>query len=77
VRARVIIARLLQGIGTACLIIVLFTHVAERFRIFPAMGWGLPDSPGHYLDLVSAILAVTILPLGFAKEALMRRRKAT
>jgi hypothetical protein len=57
------------------------THVAERFHIFPAigslrLGWGLPNSPGHYLDLVSAILAVTMLPLGVAAEILMRRRKA-
>jgi hypothetical protein len=71
----VIVARLLQVIGTACLILVLLTHVAERFRILPAMGWGLPNSPGHYLDLVSAILAAMLLPLGFATEVLARRRK--
>jgi hypothetical protein len=44
-------SRLLIGIGAACLIVVVLTHVAERFNIFPAMGWGLPHSPGHYLDL--------------------------
>jgi hypothetical protein len=33
----------------------MLTHVAERLRILPGMGWGLPDSPGHYLDLVCAI----------------------
>jgi hypothetical protein len=37
------------------LIVVALTHVAEAFNIFPSMGWGLPDSPGHYLDLASAV----------------------
>jgi preprotein translocase subunit SecG len=56
---------LLQLIGAVCLIIVVLTHVAESLHIFPAMGWGQPNSAGHYLDLVSAILAVTLLPVGF------------
>jgi hypothetical protein len=57
--------RLLQLIGTACLVVVVLTHVAETLELFPEMGWGLPTSPGHYLDLVSAILGCTLLPLGF------------
>jgi hypothetical protein len=69
------IARLLQLFGATCVIIVLLTHVAERLHIFPAMGWGQPNSPGHYLDCVSAVLAATMLPLGFAAELLMRRSK--
>jgi hypothetical protein len=56
----------LIGIGAVCLIVVVLTHVAERFDIFPAMGWGLPHSPGHYLDLASAILSCVLIPLGFA-----------
>jgi hypothetical protein len=43
------------------LIVVVLTHVAERFAIVPSMGWGLPDSPGHYLDLLSAISGVALL----------------
>ena len=51
-------------LGFACLAIVVFTHVAERLRLFPGMGWGLPDSPGHYLDLVSAVLGCILLIVG-------------
>jgi len=40
---------------------VVLTHVAERFCILPGMGWGLPDSPGHYLDLISAMSGVGLL----------------
>jgi hypothetical protein len=40
------------------------THIAETLHVFPSMGWGLPDSPGHYLDLVSAILGCTSLLIG-------------
>jgi hypothetical protein len=37
------------------------THVAERARFLPGMGWGLPNSPGHYLDLFSAISGAVLL----------------
>lgn len=53
--------RLLLGAGCACLIVVVLTHVAERFVILARMGWGLPDSPGHYLDLLSAISGIALL----------------
>jgi hypothetical protein len=70
----VIIWRFLQLCGGACLIIVVLTHVAEAYRLLPGMGWGLPNSPGHYLDLVSAILGGLLLPIGFLGNALARRR---
>jgi hypothetical protein len=53
--------RLLAILGIAFLIVVVLTHVAEHWCLFPEMGWGLPDSPGHYLDLTSAILGVALL----------------
>jgi hypothetical protein len=46
----------LQLIGSACLIVVMLTHVAEAFHVFPAMGWGQPVSAGHYVDLASGFL---------------------
>ena len=61
--------------GSACLIVVVLTHVAEAFHILPAMGWGLPSSVGHYLDLASAILGCALLPLGFLEIILTRRKK--
>ena len=47
--------RTLTIAGGACWLIVVLIHVAEWQHIFPGMGWGLPVSPGHYLDLSSAI----------------------
>ena len=52
------------------LLVVVLTHVAERFDVFPAMGWGLPDSPGHYLDFVSAMLGSMFLIVGVALSVL-------
>ncbi|HYM01734.1 MAG TPA: hypothetical protein VET85_02245 [Stellaceae bacterium] len=49
----------LAGIG--CLAVMVLTHVAEHWRILPGMGWGQPNSPGHYLDLSSAILGAILL----------------
>src|SRR5215472_2134112 len=65
---------ILQFAGASCLVIVVLTHVAEAFRLLPAMGWGLPHSPGHYLDLFSALLGLTLLPLGLLLDLRTRRR---
>lgn len=54
-------ARLLLLAGCICLIVMVLTHVAERFQILPMMGWGLPDSAGHYLDLCSVIAGTALL----------------
>jgi len=37
------------------------THLAERARVLLGMGWGLPNSPGHYLDLFSAFSGAVLL----------------
>ncbi len=52
-------------LGAACLVVVVLTHVFEALRLFPRMHWGSEDSVGHYLDLLSAILGVTLLSIGY------------
>jgi len=60
--------RVLVAAGSACLLVVALTHVAEALHILPGMGWGLPDSRGHYLDLFSAVFGVGFLLLaGFLR----------
>lgn len=70
------VGRWLLLFGFVCLAIVVLTHVAEMLNVFPGMGWGLPNSPGHYLDLVSAVLGTILLIAGivivFSRE---RRRR--
>jgi hypothetical protein len=68
----VTIWRVLQIVGAIFVGLVVLTHVAERFQIFPGMGWGLSNSPGHYLDLASAILGCSLLALGFLGNVLNR-----
>jgi hypothetical protein len=65
--------RFLQLFGSACLMVVVLTHIVEMFDLFPRMGWGLPNSVGHYLDFVSAVLAFTLLSLGILDDAITRR----
>ncbi len=48
-------SKLLALAGCGCLAIVALTHLAEHWRLLQSMGWGLPNSAGHYLDLASAI----------------------
>jgi hypothetical protein len=62
----------LQFLGLAFLVVVVLTHVGERFHIFPGMSWGLPNSAGHYLDLASAILGCSLVAPGLL--AMIARR---
>ncbi len=66
--------RHLQVLGLICLGVVVLTHVAERLHVLPGMGWGLPNSPGHYLDLASAVLGCASLILGLAGRAITDRK---
>lgn len=65
--------RYLQLSGLICFGIVVLTHVAEKLHVLSGMGWGLPDSPGHYLDLASAFLGSALLSLGLAGWAIAGR----
>jgi hypothetical protein len=60
-----VVGRCLVLLGAGCLVIVVLTHVCEALHLFPVMGWGLRKSPGHYLDLSTAILGLTFLPMGY------------
>ncbi len=69
--------RFVQLIGAAFLGVVVLTHVAERFSLFPKMGWGRPNTVGHYLDLTSAALGLTLLPIDYICSALAGRKNST
>src|SRR5215469_7430137 len=63
----------IQLLGAGCLIVVVLAHVFEALRLFQWMRWG--NSLGHYVDLVSVILGLTLLPLGYGLRVLIARRK--
>jgi len=60
----------LQLLGAGCLVMVVLAHVSETLRLFPWMHWGLEHSAGHYLDLGSAVLGLTLFPIGYLFHAL-------
>ena len=55
----------LQALGIGCFAVMALTHVFEAFSILPALGWGQPHSVGHFIDLVSALLGVTLVTTSF------------
>ena len=65
---------LLQLLGAASLIVVVLTHVAETFHMFPWMGWGLPNSAGHYIDLISALGGLILFAAGYLSRRFAHRR---
>lgn len=65
---------LLQLLGSVGLVMVAVTHICEGLRLFPMMRWGSEHSPGHYLDLACAVIAFTLLPLGYLLYAFRGRR---
>ena len=64
------VCSLLQLLGAGCLVVVVLAHVSEALSLFPWMHWGLEHSAGHYLDLGSAVLALTFFPVGYLFHAL-------
>jgi hypothetical protein len=64
---------LMQLIGACCLAMVVLAHIAEALQVLPWMEWGREHSIGHYLDLWSAILGLTLFPAGYLFHTLMRR----
>jgi hypothetical protein len=56
---------LLQLLGAGCLLMVALTHICEALRLFPWMHWGEAHSAGHYVDLSSALLGATLVPVGW------------
>jgi hypothetical protein len=65
VARRTTMPSVLQLVGATGLVVVVLTHICEAIHLLPAMHWGEPHSVGHYLDLSSALLGVTLLPAGF------------
>jgi hypothetical protein len=63
----------LQPIGTGCLLVVVFAHICEAFHLLLWMHWGSAHSVGHYLDLWSAVLGLTLFPIGYLLHALAKR----
>jgi hypothetical protein len=63
----------LQLLGAGSLVVVVLTHVAEALHLFPWMHWGLEHSVGHYLDFWSAVLGLTLFPIGYLLHALAQR----
>jgi hypothetical protein len=64
----------LQLLGAGCLVLVVLTHVSEALHLLPWMHWGLEHSVGHYLDFWSAVLGLTLFPIGYLLQAFAKRR---
>lgn len=67
--------RLLQLAGAGCLLVVVLAHISEGLHLLAWMGWGEEQSLGHYLDLSSAILGVTLFPAGYLLQSLRESSK--
>ena len=63
----------LQLLGAGCLVVVILTHISEALQLLPWMHWGLPNSVGHYLDLWSAVLGLTLFPIGYLCHRFRKR----
>ena len=66
------VSSFLQVLGAGCLFVVVLTHVSEALHLFPWMRWGAEHSVGHYVDFLSAVLGLTLFPLGYLLHALTK-----
>ena len=72
-RSRRTVGSFLQLLGAGCLIVVALTHVFEALHLFLWMHWGLEHGVGHYIDFWSAVLGLTLFPVGYLLHALTKR----
>ena len=63
----------LQLVGSGCLVLMVLSHVCEALHLLPMLGWGLKDSLGHYIDLWSALLGLTLFSAGYLLQAFNNR----
>jgi hypothetical protein len=63
---------MLQVAGAACLVSVVITHFCEALHLLPWMHWGDRHRVGHYLDLASAVLGLTLFPVGDLLDVLAK-----
>lgn len=63
-RAKKTLPSFMQFAGASFMLVVVFAHICEGFSILAFMGWGKEGTIGHYLDLSSAILGVTLFAVG-------------
>jgi Ca2+/Na+ antiporter len=68
------VSAFLQLLGAGCLVVVVLTHLCEALHLFPWMHWGDEHSVGHYLDLGSAVLGLTLFPVGYLLNVVTDRR---
>ena len=69
----VFVANQLQVLGAGCLLNIVLTHLCQALQLFPWMRWGSEHSVGHYLDLVSGVLSLTLFPIGYLLHELAKR----
>jgi hypothetical protein len=67
------VASSLQLFGAAGFVIVVIAHICEALNLLPWMHWGLQRSPGHYLDLTSAIVGLILFPIGYLLQTISKR----
>jgi hypothetical protein len=67
------VSTFLQLVGAGCLTVVVLTHICEALDLVPWMQWGLPNSAGHYLDFVSAVLGLVLFPIGYLWRSITTR----
>lgn len=65
--------RILALTGGVRWLVVMLTHVAERLRLLPSMGWGQKNSAGHYLDLISAVAGALLMVAAFLVRSFASR----
>ena len=64
------VSSFLQLLGAGCLTVVVLAHICEALHLFPWMHWGDEHSVGHYLNFGSAILGLSLFPLGYLLHVL-------
>ncbi len=62
----------LQLLGAGCLVVVVLTHLCEALHLFPWTHFRLEHGLGYYVNFGSAVLGLTLFPMGYLVHALAK-----
>jgi hypothetical protein len=68
-----VVPSVLQLLGVGCLLIVVIIHICEGLQLFPSVHWRDEHSIGHYLDIASAGLGLTLFPFGYLIDVITKQ----
>ena len=69
------VSSVLLALGCGSFAVMALTHVFEAYSLLPRLGWGKPHTVGHFIDLITALLGITLVGASFLLRSVQRQSR--